>query len=83
LRNGSSRMQILVRLTLSPEGRSAERRRVHGVGLRVLGLAARVIESAQASPALARTVRSGERAVRAVLEKRATEARDPHGEPRR
>jgi hypothetical protein len=83
LRNGSSRMQILVRLGLSPEGRSAERRRVHGLGLRVLGLTARVIESAQANPALARTVRSGERAVRAALEKRATEAREPHREPRR
>jgi hypothetical protein len=67
LRTGASRMQILVRLALSPEGRRADRRRTKGVGLRTLGVAARAIETAQASSALAPTMRGSERAVRWVL----------------
>jgi hypothetical protein len=67
LRTRSSRMEIVVRLALSPEGRRAGRPDVRGLGLPALAAAARAIEAAEGSPVLARTVRKSERVGRSVL----------------
>jgi hypothetical protein len=63
----SSRMEVVVRLALSPEGRRALRPGIRGPGLSVLSRAARAIEAAYANPKLARAVRSSERVARAAL----------------
>ncbi len=66
LRN-RSRMEIVVRLALSPEGRRANRPRVRGVGLPALAATARAIEAAEASPLLGQAARNSERLARSAL----------------
>lgn len=67
LGRGSSRMEIIVRLALSPEGRRASRPRARGIGLPALAVVGRTVEAAQARPVLGGIVRAGERVARAVL----------------
>ena len=67
LRNGSSRLDVLVRLALSPEGRVARHADVSGVGLPLLFAIGRGAERAAQVPALDRAVRWIERAGRQAM----------------
>jgi hypothetical protein len=67
LGHGSSRMQIVVRLALAPEGRRAARPRVRGLGLRTLVAVGHAIEAADSRATLARAVTTAERGVRRML----------------
>jgi hypothetical protein len=64
LQAGRSRLEILVRLALSPEGRRRRHQRVSGLPLRFLVLTGRGIERAAAVPVLARLIRRLEQQVR-------------------
>ena len=70
LQGHSSRMEIVVRLALSPEGRRAVRPRTRGIGLPALAAVGAAIEAADASPLLAPAVRSVERIARSALSDR-------------
>jgi hypothetical protein len=70
MRAGSSRMRILVRLALSPEGRRAARPRVRGVGLQSLFTAAGAIEAASSNRALGPAIRRAEAGARRLLSRR-------------
>ena len=73
LRSGSSRFQILVRLTLSPEGRAA-RPRVDGIGLPALVAAARGVERLANTRAGAGVVRRLESTARRAYAERSGSA---------
>lgn len=77
LRTRSSRMETVIRLALSPEGRRADRPGVRGLGLPALAAVARAIEAAEARPVLARSVRQSERVGRSVLIGGSSRARLP------
>jgi hypothetical protein len=64
---GSTRMELVVRLALCPEGRSAFRPPVRGIGLPALAATATAIEVMNGSAVLGRAVARGERVSRAVL----------------
>jgi hypothetical protein len=67
LRAGSSRMQIVVRLALSPEGRRAVHPRVRGIGLRTLLGVGQAIEAARTNVALGPAVTRSERTARRLF----------------
>jgi hypothetical protein len=67
LRSGSSRLQVLVRLALSPEGRRTPNRPISGVGLPVLSVIGSYIERVAATRRLGIAVRRAEEAVRRHL----------------
>jgi hypothetical protein len=67
LRAGSSRLEIVVRLALCPEGRRAARPPVRGIGLPALAATARLTEALKASPLLGASAGRGERAARSAL----------------
>jgi hypothetical protein len=71
LRTHASRMEIIVRLALSPEGRHAVSPRVGGIGLPALATLGAAIEAANASPLFSRATHTGERIGRAAFRKRA------------
>jgi hypothetical protein len=67
LHERSSRLGLIVRLGLSPEGRRAQRSGTRGVVLPVLALCAGAIESAASLPVLDRAAAGSERIVRSRL----------------
>jgi hypothetical protein len=67
LRAGTSRMEITVRLALSPEGRRSRRPLARGFGFNTLAKTAGLIEAAERNALLALTTKAGERATRASL----------------
>jgi hypothetical protein len=67
LRTRSSRLGLVVRLGLSPEGRRAQRSETRGIGLPALALVAGAIESAASLPILSRVAAGSERIVRSSL----------------
>jgi hypothetical protein len=75
LGGGSSRMAMVVRLALSPEGRCARRPPVRGIGLPALAATAAAIEALKASPVLGRAAGRGERVARSVLARPASSGR--------
>jgi hypothetical protein len=70
LRDRSSRMEIVVRLALSPEGRRARRPPVRGFGFSALSAAAGAIEAAKASPSLARAAARSEALARLAINRK-------------
>jgi hypothetical protein len=70
LRAGSSRMELVVRLALCPEGRRARRPPVRGVGLPALAASGAAIETLRASSTVGRATARGERVARLVLARR-------------
>ena len=67
LSHRSSRMETIVRLALSPEGRRGSHLPTVGVGLPALAAAAGAIEAAKANPLLAGAARLGEHAARSAF----------------
>lgn len=67
LRGRSSRLEIVLRLALSPEGRHAIHPPVRGPGLRAVIAAAHAVEAAQGAPLIGDIVRTAEPAARALL----------------
>jgi hypothetical protein len=70
LQHGMSRIQIIVRLALSPEGRVAARPRYDGVGLPLLRVLARGVEAARHGSISGRAARKVEVAMRDALSRR-------------
>jgi hypothetical protein len=62
-----SRLEIVIRLALSPEGRVAPRPQVRGLGLPLLRSLGRAIELARTTPVTAAATRRVEGAFRSVL----------------
>jgi hypothetical protein len=67
---GSSRMEIVVRLALCPEGRRARRPPVRGVGLPALAVTGAAIEVLKGNPLVGPVAGRGERIARSILARR-------------